>query len=262
MRIVTSLLVTTAVLAATVVVFGKDAAPAGRVAKPEPTPAIRKSGFTLRVQSKPRFGGQSSGAISSPTSDRGLSITIQPEKTAFPLNGPVSLKVVLKNKTERPLILPAASTLGGAPKLVLANQKTAAQWTVSGKSAGGKPESIKPGESKTLYLIVESRFVRVQPIPARGAKPAAQLDKLAAQPGAIIGRPRPPVVVNPNLPVGPGPIRARLFLEFSPPKDAARKAAGLWTGKLVSDPVDFEISRPVAVPFPVRRGGQEPGIRE
>ncbi|MFQ5734310.1 MAG: hypothetical protein ACE5KM_20420, partial [Planctomycetaceae bacterium] len=215
-----------------------------------------------------------------PASDRGLQIAIQPEKKTFAANGPVALQVTLKNVSKKAFRLNQPGTLGGTPKLVMANQKTAAQWSITAKARGFNPRDvvvIEPGKTVTYHVVVEGvmvfpprPFPRPRPFPnprplpprrqlkgapAPQAAPAAGKgvalpDKriIIGKPVRPIGRPiRPPVIIRSTLPVGQGPVKATLFLEFKQPKNAAEQKTPLWTGKLASKPVAFAIGKPTFI---------------
>lgn len=254
MRVASTLVALTGLLTTILIGNAEDRAPVQkRIAKPgiAIVPAVQGR-FQLRVQKSARFPKEARPAASQPASVNGLVITVQPEKKEFAGNGPLAFEVTLKNSSKNPITLPAASRLGGTPKLVTSNQKTAAQWTIAGKLYGGRSQTIAPGKTLTCTVVVEANWIGFprpiplpQPIPRRlppqkikGKAKAAQIKR-----GAPIGRPiRPPVWVAPTLPIGQGDITARLFVEFSKPEGEAPK--GLWTGKIASATFTFKVGKP------------------
>lgn len=258
---------------------GKGAPQKRRIVRPGVAVPAVAAVFLLRVQKEPRFAKEEHPPVSQAVSRNGLTLTVQPEKKKFAGNGPLAFAVTLKNTSPGPLRLPAAETLGGRPRLVISNRKTAAQWTISGKLALGKPLTLKPGEAVTRYVVVEApaivprpvplpqprplprpgpqprrlppvRKFRIQqgtnPQPAQAVVPQRAAQRVVNQPQIAppVGRPiRPPIVVPPTLPCGQGPCTARLFLEFVKPQQAA-EGNGLWTGKIASAPFSFEVGKP------------------
>jgi hypothetical protein len=222
-------------------------------------PVVRRQ-FATRVQTASRFKKQDRPAASRPAGVNGLQVTVQPEKKTFAGNGPLAFEVTLKNVSEKPFQLNRATLLGGGPKLVISNQKTAAQWTAPelGKpsTTAAKTVAIPPGKSVKYTLVVESRFIvpvpvpfpGPRPLPPRRAVPRAVQPAVLRQPGKrgiAIGAPirRRPFVWHPSLPCGQGPCRGRLFLEFTAP-DAAKSKTAFWSGKIASGTFDFEVGKP------------------
>jgi hypothetical protein len=81
----------------------------------------------------------------------------------------------------------------------------------------------------------------------------------AVEKGQAIRRivpPRPPVVIGPAVPCGEGQCRARLFLEFQT-DPLAKYRHPVWTGKIATGTVNFQVgkSQPVPVPVPPIVGG-------
>lgn len=232
--------------------------------------------FATRVQTTPRFKKQDRPAASKPATVNGLQVTVQPEKKSFAGNGPLAFEVALKNVSEKPFQLDRATLLGGRPKLVISNRKTAAQWTapVLKKSATAKTVTLKPGKALKYTLVVESRFIggpipfpvpRPIPLPRpravpKAAQPAVLLPP--GKPGVVIGAPirRRPIILNPTLPCGQGPCRGRLFLEFDAP-DAAKGTTPFWSGKIASNTFDFEVGKPEPVWSPGQPLKKEQAIR-
>lgn len=221
----------------------------------KPLPPVRAPEWTVTVREKSRFDEKQWGEASEPTSDRGLRITLQPERKSFAGNGPLAFRVELTNTTDGPLVLANGSKLGDSPRLVLANQKTAAQWSLSAKSDDSKPLTIPAGESvqRTLVVSAEQVFVPLpQPIPrpipfriqpAKGDELQAKkkVQPAGAQP---IIRPAGPIVAQwATVPVGQGTVRVRLLLEFE-----KSDAKNTWSGKLASKPVECTIGGPEAPP--------------
>jgi hypothetical protein len=231
--------------------------------------------FETRVQTAPRFKKQDRPAASKPMTINGLQVTVQPEKKSFAGNGPLAFEVAMKNVSEKPFQLNAATQLGGSPKLVISNRKTAAQWTAPElkKSTTAKTVTLKPGKTLKYTLVVESRFIG-GPIPFPGPRPiplprprvvpkAAQPAVLPppGKPGVVIGVPirRRPIVVNPLLPCGQGPCRGRLFLQFV--AQNAEESAPQWSGKIASNTFDFEVGKPEPVWTPGQPLKKEQAIR-
>ena len=228
-----------------------------QVIKPGPPIVPARGKFKLRVQKDARFAKGKRPKASKPASLNGLSITVQPEKEEFTANGPLAFEVVLKNTTKKAITLPSASTLGGKPKLVISNQKTAAQWSLPGKLGDGKVRELQPGKSVTLTVVVEAQFVVPRPIPIplprprpiplprrlKDAKGKALQAVVKGQRGIAIRRPI--IVAQPQVPVGQGPCNARLFVEFEKKNGAEEnKQAPFFTGKLASAVVSFKIGKP------------------
>lgn len=234
----------------------------------------RVNRFTMRVQKSARFAKEDRPAASVPNSEKGLQITIQPEKKEFAGNGPVALEVTLTNVSKKAFRLNQPGTLGGTPKLVMANQKTAAQWSITAKPRGANPKDVvvlKPGKTLTCYVVVEGTMIFPRPIPfprplpgpnplpvpprrriqfkgapgvGGGAAPVDQPKIVIGKPGRPIGPIRPPIVIRPTLPVGQGPVKATLFVEFKETETDNAKTPRLWTGKIASKPVTFKIGKP------------------
>lgn len=233
----------------------------GKIIKPAPPVVVASTPFELKVETKPRFPNENRPQASTPAEEKSLAVTIQPEKTEFAGNGPLALLVTFENKSKSPLILYGLEHLGASPKLVVSNQKSASQWSVTGdfsKAPDQAAAELGAGESKTYTLVIEANAVVVpQPIPFPMPRPiplpaGAVLEDLKPGPPPAVRRivpPRPPVVIGPALPVGEGACRAMLLLEF--PSDPARKYQHpVWTGKIASRTVDFQVGKaqPVAVP--------------
>lgn len=232
--------------------------------------------FETRVQTSSRFKKQDRPAASQPASVNGLQVAVQPEKKTFAGNGPLAFEVTLKNVSEKPFQLDRATLLGGSPKLVISNQKTAAQWTAPAlkKGATAKTVTLKPGKTVKYTLVVESRFIgpvpipfpRPRPLPPRRAVPAVPkaAQPAPAKPGVAVGAPirrqRPPIVWNGLLPCGQGPCRGRLFLEFTAP-DAAKGKTPIWSGKIASGTFDFKVGKPEPVWTPGQPLKKEQAIR-
>lgn len=205
--------------------------------------------FQLQVQQKPRFPKEKRPAASKPATVNGLTLTVQPEKQEFAGNGPLAFEVVLKNTSKRTFTLPAVDTLGGKPRLVVSNQKTAVQWSLPGKLKRGDGKVLNPGKSATYYVVVESRFVFPRPGPVPLPRP---IPRRRIQPGkgnvkggkGVVIRRRPPIIARPNLPCGQGPCNAKLFLEFEKPEGAQNKAAPPWAGKIASATFSFKVGKP------------------
>jgi hypothetical protein len=257
--------------------LAKDAAAPKQPARRRPAIGILpvRGQFETRVQTSPRFKKQNRPAASKPASVNGLQVTVQPEKKTFAGNGPLAFEVTLRNVSERPFQLDRATLLGGSPKLVISNQKTAAQWTAPElkKGATAKTVMLKPGKTVKYTLVVESRFIVPVPIPFPGPRPlpprrfapkAAQPGVLRqpGKPGIVIGGPirRPPIFVNQLLPCGQGPCRGRIFLEFTAP-DAAKSKTPFWSGKLASGTFDFEVGKPEPVWTPGQPLKKDQAIR-
>lgn len=253
-----------------------------RVLPPQPR------AFRLTTQEKPLVPGEPRTKPSTPASQQGLEIVVRPERKEFALNGPLSLRVTLKNVSERTLRIPAAAALGGHVELVVSNQKTGAQWTISSPAKAAEKvaaKSLKPGESYTVTLIakapanqwppIERPFPlpvqpqpvdnpRIQPLPAGKpvVRPAVN-DAAQPKPGPnqvlppggqpVPGNPRimpRPVFPQQGMPCGVGPCRALLLLEFPGNAAAPGALAGgkLWTGRIAAQPVDFEVTAAVMPP--------------
>lgn len=238
----------------------------GQIVKPIAPVALPK--YRVTVQSKPKFPNQKRPKESEAVTEKGLSVTIQPERKKFAGNGPLAFEVEFKNVSDQPFLLYGAELLGQGAKLVVSNQKTAAQWE-PGSPTKGKDQpavELKAGKSLKYTLVVEGVFAFPQPIPLPRPIPqplprpiperklqqdqagtAAQVDRRGPVP---VVRPVPPVVIGPVMPCGKGPCRARLLLEFT--SDPRRRyATPQWTGKIASGPVDFEVGDPEPVRPPV-----------
>lgn len=230
-----------------------------KIAKPAPVP-VAQSPFELKVETKPRFPNENRPAASTPAEEKSLAVTIQPEKTEFAGNGPLAFSVTFENKSQSPLMVYGSEHLGVSPKLVVSNQKTASQWSITGdfSKANDQPAiELGAGESKTYTLVVEANAVVIpqplpMPLPRPFPLPGPVLEDANQQKPAAVRRivpPRPPVVIGPALPVGEGACRAMLLLEFK--TDPARKYKhALWSGKIATGTVDFQVGKgaPVVVP--------------
>ena len=219
--------------------------------KPIPgrVPAVGTA-FRLRVQAKPQYPNAERPSASAATAERGLSVTIQPEKAAFALNERLAFIVVVTNESKRPFRLQNISELGGKPKLVVANFDSAAQWTVAEVTTGDGPKSIQlePGKSATLHLVVNGQIQpqpRPRPLPIRRNAAAQDVRK----PG-----PNGPFQTQAPLPCGAGKCRTRLLLEFKADGGQKGQTVPAWVGKIASKPVDFTVTAarpPVIVRPPV-----------
>lgn len=239
------------------------------IAKPAPPggqPIIAAPKWTMSIQEKPKFDEKQWGDVSESSTTKNLALTVQPELGEFAGNGPLAFRVTLKNDSPKPIVL-AGGRLGAKPRLVLANQKTAAQWSLEMKESDeSKPVTLAPGKavSYTVTVTADQVFVMPpipRPIPRPIPLPRPVPQPFPAQPAIGNGkaealqvdrrRPvvpiRPPVVVGPVVPVGQGKIRARLFVEFE--KTEAKPTA--WTGRIASNPVEFEIGAPKPIVPPV-----------
>lgn len=241
--------------------LGKPAVEDPRAVPPvvEPEPPMKKppvirpalpiaaANWTLNVREKANFEEKEWGTASEPASDRGLQVTLQPEQKTFAGNGPLAFRVTLTNTTEKPLVLASGTGLGESPRLVFSNQKTAAQWAISAKDDDAKPLTIAAGESVSRTLIVNGgRLILPQPVPRPiprplPAQPAIQPRRIRAllPNGKQLIR-RPAIVIGmATVPVGQGPVRARLMLDF-----AKSDEKGAWSGKLASSTVEFVVGPP------------------
>lgn len=213
---------------------------------------IARPVFHLVVEKEPRLAAGDRPDASAPAGDGRLSVTIRPERKQFPANGPVSMTVTLKNVSDKPLQLFRLDRLGARPELVCMHLKTAGQVRVGAVDVPAAPEDpgtsvlLEPGKSvvRTAVVEVQPRFFAPPPggpVPLPGPVPRER-DAAAAP-----DRRRPaPWGVAPNL-LPEGTVRLRLTLEFSAPNEV-RGGAAHWTGKLSSEPVDVELSRPAVVP--------------
>lgn len=123
----------------------------------KPTRPIVQPSFRMVVQKKPRFPGGPRPEPSKPAVERGLSVTIQPERKEFAGNGPLAFQVVLKNDSKATFMLYGADQLGRQPRLVIANLETTTQWIVT-KSNVIRPAAasttLAPGKSLTYTIVV------------------------------------------------------------------------------------------------------------
>lgn len=167
------------------------APPIDRIRPPVPVPVE----FQLKVETKPRFPGQARPEASEPASDRDLSIVIQPEKKQFAGNGPLAFEVVLTNKSDKPLRIPGAGHLGLEPRLVVANLKTSAQWTVTGATKAtdrAQDVVLAAGKSVTYTVVVEGpQFIAPpNPIPVPLPRPVPlPIGIPQPRPGVVPGNP-------------------------------------------------------------------------
>lgn len=224
----------------------------------EPAPGIAvvpvESTFLLEVRDKPLFPGAERPEASTPAEERGLSVTIQPEKKSFAVTGPLAFEVVFKNESDKPFRLHGLELLGGKARLVISNQQTAAQWTLSGPEAkDGVPAAteLAAGASKTLTVVVRSNVVQPRPRPVPFPQPVP-LDKDAAEPGKAPFLRIAPVPGGPPLPCGAGQCRAFLLMDFPASKAPAGQTPE-WVGKIATKPADFTVAGVEAVPVPVPR---------
>ena len=137
----------------------------------------------IQVQTKPKYKETQAGKVSTPVDDRGLQVTIQPQKDSFNVIEPLAFTVILKNISKKTIVLHRGEVLGPNPKLVVANMKTAAQWTVKADFSDNKREksiTLKPGEELKRTLIASA-------VSHRNIRPG----QIMPFPQPI--RPRPPV---------------------------------------------------------------------
>ena len=232
----------------------------------KPGPVVAAGSFELKVQTQPKFPNETRGEASTPAETDSLAVTIQPEKKSFAGNGPLAFLVTFENKADTPRMLFGLEHLGDSPKLVIANQDNANQWSLTGSFAQDKnPPAVElaAGQSKTYTLVVESQAVIVpRPIPLPRPVPRPlplPIEKKGAQPEnpkvpPQILPPRPPVVIGAPLPCGQGSCRAMLLLEFK--TDPIRRYKHpTWTGKIASGTVDFQVGKPQPVAIPPFGGG-------
>lgn len=273
-------------------------------------PVVTQRPEKITVQTKPKYQNVEGGKASSPADDRGLQLTIQPEKKSFNVKEPLAFTVTLKNTSQKNIMLHGGELLGLSPKLVVANMKSAAQWTIQGdfsKSKEIKSIVLKPGEEIQRTLVatpatqqigkpvrimpfggirpnIKGRPIQIkingmkiklknaipqkQPAPKR-AKPVrirrllpnkakavqpknaeksnkeqARIQQLAPRIAicGVVGVMPPASALGFTLPCGKGECRARLFLEFKESPNKKKLAAPYWAGKIVSQPVDFEVA--------------------
>lgn len=196
------------------------APPIDRIRPPVPIQAE----FQLKVETKPRFPGQARPEASEPASDRDLSIVIQPERKQFAGNGPLAFEVVLTNKSDKSLRVPGAGHLGLEPRLVIANLKSAAQWTVTGATKTtdrAQDVSLPADKSITYTLVVEGpQFIAPpNPIPVPLPRPVPLPIGIPQQPG--VGGIR-----KGQFPVAPPAAQPGVALQIgqAPPRPAERNA--------------------------------------
>jgi hypothetical protein len=226
-----------------------------KVVKPI-APAVQPK-YRVTVQSKPKFPQQKRPAVSQPASERGLSVTVQPERMEFAGNGPLAFEVVLKNVSQQPFLLYGAEVLGRKAKLVIANRKTAAQWEPGLPAAGKDVAAVElaPGKTLTYSLVVEGVFAFPRPLPRPLPRPIPRpfpkRQKIQAAAGAAVQIDRRrPVFIGPVMPCGMGPCRVRLLLEFN--TDPRRRyKIPQWTGKIATGTVGFEVGRPQPIQPPI-----------
>ncbi len=222
-------------------------------------PVVPVAKWSLSIQKDARFDEKSWGEASEPVSTRGLRLVVQPERKSFAGNGPLAFRVTLENVSENAIEL-AGGRLGAKPRLVLANQKTGAQWSLTAKASKTKGVKLAAGDSASYTLVVSApqivfpRPVPVplpgpiprplpQPIPFKGVRFQACGAAGQAQPVPIRRPIRPPVFVGQVVPVGQGTVRAQLFVEFDKPAQDSKA----WSGRLAAKPVEFEIGKPEPV---------------
>ena len=232
-----------------------------RVARPIRVKPIIRNQFQFRVQKSSRFPKQARPAVSKPVTNRGLQVTVQPEKKEFAGNGPLAFEVVLTNRSQKGLMLYSPNGLGKSPQLVISNLNNANQWTISSTlKLGGSSTPLAPGKSLTLTAVVETRFVRPVPFPQPIPRPNVRRGKGAAQ--IRIGRPiRPPIIAVPAMPCGQGKCRARLLLEFAENPQKKRYPFPHWTGKIASGPIDFTVGKPRPIVVPGGPASKDQAIR-
>ncbi|MBT6156856.1 MAG: hypothetical protein HOK71_05815 [Planctomycetaceae bacterium] len=218
--------------------------------------------YKVSVQSKPRFPKSQRPKASEPASLRGLSVTIQPEKKTFAGNGPLAFEVQLTNTSKKPFLLFRGATLGAGAKLVVSNRKTATQWEPGPPTIVKRGTvSLPPGKSVKYWLVVETQFVAVpfpRPLPQPIPRPFPKRQQLEGKAAAAIEAPavrrRPAVIVppfvGPVMPCGQGACRVRLLLEFKG-DPLGKYATPLWTGKIATGTVDFEVGAPQPIKPPV-----------
>jgi hypothetical protein len=232
-----------------------------RIVKPAPIVATQTP-FQLKVETKSRFPNENRPGASTPAEEKSLAVTIQPEKSEFAGNGPLAFAVTFENKSPVPLMLFGLEHLGVSPKLVISNQANANQWSITGSFAQDKNQAaiqLGAGESKTYTLVVEANVVIPQPIPLPRPMPfpVPAVEKgPAVNPRAVqrIFPPRPPWVIGTELPCGEGACRALLLLEFQ--TDPLRRYLHpLWSGKIASGTVDFQVGKPLPIVVPPIGGG-------
>ncbi|MCH8150389.1 MAG: hypothetical protein IH987_20825, partial [Planctomycetes bacterium] len=80
-------------------------AKANRIKAVKPIVLAPQPKYRVTVQSKPKFAPENRPAASQPAVEKGLSVTIQPERTKFAGNGPLAFEVVLKNVSEKTFLL-------------------------------------------------------------------------------------------------------------------------------------------------------------
>jgi hypothetical protein len=250
------------------VVRGEDVEPAAK-GKPQrikivrPIVPIANPKYKVSVQPKPKSPKAERPKASVPASLQGLSVTIQPEKKTFAGNGPLAFEVQLTNTSKKPFLLYRGATLGEGAKLVISNRKTAVQWEPGTPAIAkrGGVVSLPPGKSVKFSLVIETQFVAIpfprplpRPIPRPFPKRQQLEGKAVAAVQAPVGRRRPAVIsppfIGPVMPCGQGPCRVRLLLEFKG-DPLGKYATPLWTGKIATGTVDFEVGGPQPIKPPV-----------
>jgi|GEM_PF-1807461 hypothetical protein len=233
-----------------------------RIKIAKPIAPIGQPKYKVSVQSKPKFPKSDRPKVSEPASLRGLSVTIQPEKKRFAGIGPLAFEVQLTNTSKKPFLLFRGATLGEGAKLVISNRKTAAQWEPGSPAVTKRGAvSLPPGKSVKYWLVVETQFVAVpfpRPLPQPFPRPFPKRQQLEGKAAAAIEAPadrrRPAVIVPPFfdsvMPCGQGPCRVRLLLEFKG-DPLGMYATPLWTGKIATGTVDFEVGAPQPFQPPV-----------
>lgn len=216
-------------------------------AGPQQLPIPIRPTFQLVVGERPIYPNATQPGDTVTASDRGLSISVQPELATTGLRNPLSFKVVVKNTSKKPLTITNPDGLGGSVKLVVSNQKTLSQWTIATSGAGRNRGTIRlqAGNSITRYVTARAPAVAIpRPIPLPRPVPRPILP----QPNG-----RRPIVfapVSPNLPCGEGLCLARLFFDFtSAGNTVAVKLATPAVGLSVSSSIP-PIVQPPVIPQP------------
>ncbi|MAG92440.1 MAG: hypothetical protein CMJ48_01635 [Planctomycetaceae bacterium] len=238
-------------------------------------------GFRLTVQKAPRFPNGQAGERSIPSESRGLEVSLQPEKAQFSDRGPLAFRLTYRNTSDKAFLLDRPDRLGASARLVIANQATAAQWTLTSdfpKGRGNALIRLEPGASLRYTLVVSSRPAFIpQPRPPRptpidprvgqsdstaagtteaeqsGKTPGSKVprqpstqSKSRIRPPVVVPRPRPrpvpPIVISPQLPCGAGQCRTMLLLEFKGNTAVKNGGPPLWVGKIATRPVDVTIA--------------------
>ena len=135
--------------------------------KPPPPGRIVQFPFRIIIQKRPRFPDGQRPEPSKPVVERGLSVSIQPERKEFAGNGPLDFQVVLKNDSNASFLLYGVEHLGLTPKLVISNLENTNQWVVTRTVVTCKAmfsTVLAPGKSLTYAIVVE-RVSSVIPFP-------------------------------------------------------------------------------------------------